>query len=125
MNRIIALFGLLMLSSCFNSERNCADFKTGTYEFESFINGALVTSRFIRNDSIEIEKFMGKTDTSSIRWINDCEYILKNLNPESMAEEKQIHIKILTTTKNGYTFEYGQVGDPKKARGKVKKVSSD
>lgn len=125
MNRIIALFGLLMLSSCFNSERNCADFKTGTYEFESFINGELVTSRFIRNDSIEIEKFMGKTDTSSIRWINDCEYILKNLNPESMAEEKQIHIKILTTTKNGYTFEYGQVGDPKKARGKVKKVSSD
>ena len=125
MNRIIALFGLLVLSSCFNSERNCADFKTGTYEFESFINGELVTSRFIRNDSIEIEKFMGKTDTSSIRWINDCEYILKNLNPESMAEEKQIHIKILTTTKNGYTFEYGQVGDPKKARGKVKKVSSD
>ena len=93
--------------------------------FDCFSTGELVNSRFIRNDSIEIEKFMGKTDTSSIRWINDCEYILKNLNPESMAEEKQIHIKILTTTKNGYTFEYGQVGDPKKARGKVKKVSSD
>ena len=122
MNRIIALFGLLMLSSCFNSERNCADFKTGTYEFESFINGALVTSRFIRNDSIEIEKFMGKTDTSSIRWINDCEYILKNMNPESMSEEKAIHMKILTTTKDGYTFEYGQVGETRKSKGEVVKI---
>ena len=125
MNRIAALFGLLLLTSCFNTERNCKDFRTGTYEFESFINGELVTSRFIRNDSIEIEKFQGKTDTSSVRWINDCEYILKNINPEGMAEEKPIHMKILSTSKDGYTFEYGQVGSAKKARGKVKKVSKD
>lgn len=125
MKRFSALLCLILLTSCFNSERNCTDFKTGTYEFESFINGELVTSRFIRNDSIEIEKFRGETDTSSVRWINDCEYILKNMHPDGMAEEKPIHIKILTTNKNGYTFEYGQVGDPKKARGKVKKVSKD
>ena len=125
MNRIAALLSLLLVSSCFNPERNCEDFKTGTFEFESFINGELVTSRFIRNDSIEIEKFMGKTDTSSVRWINECEYILKNLNPDGMAEEKAIHMKILSTTKNGYTFEYGQVGDAKKAKGKVRKVSDN
>ncbi|HKJ48525.1 MAG TPA: hypothetical protein VJ973_05515 [Christiangramia sp.] len=125
MNRIAALLSLLLVSSCFNPERNCEDFKTGTFEFESFINGELVTSRFIRNDSIEIEKFMGKTDTSSVRWINECEYILKNLNPDGMAEEKAIHMKILSTTKNGYTFEYGQVGDAKKAKGKVRKVSGN
>lgn len=124
MKKITALFSLLLLCSCFNAERNCQDFRTGTYEFESFINGELVTSRFIRNDSIEIEKFQGKTDTSSVRWINDCEYILRNTNPAGMAEEKPIHIKILTTTKNGYTFEYGQVGSSKKAKGKVNKVSN-
>ncbi|WP_026934466.1 hypothetical protein [Christiangramia echinicola] len=125
MNRIAALLSLFLISSCFNPERNCKDFKTGTYEFESFINGELVTSRFIRNDSIEIEKFMGNTDTSSVRWINECEYILKNMNPDGMAEEKAIHIKILSTTKNGYTFEYGQVGDAKKVKGKVQKVSKN
>jgi len=123
MKKIAALSSLLFLCSCFNAERNCQDFRTGTYEFESFINGELVTSRFIRNDSIEIEKFRGKTDTSSVRWINDCEYILRNTNPNGMAEEKPIHIKILTTTSDGYTFEYGQVGNPKKAKGKVRKVS--
>lgn len=122
MKRITALFSLLILSSCFNPERNCTDYRTGTYEFENFINGELVTSRFIRNDSIEIENFMGDTDTSSVRWINDCEYILKNTNPSGMAEEKPIHIKILTTNSNGYTFEYGLVGDPKKAKGKVRRV---
>lgn len=125
MKKLLALLFVLLLSSCYNAERNCQDFRTGTYEFETYLNGELVSSRFIRNDSIEIEKFQGKTDTSSVRWINDCEYILKNLNPKNRAEKKPIHIKILTTSKNGYTFEYGQVGDPKKAKGEVKRVSKD
>lgn len=122
---VLLLFVLFSLNSCFNAERDCENFKTGTYEFETYISGELQKSRFIRNDSIEIEMYQGKTDTSSVRWINDCEYILKNKNPKGMAEEKPIHIKILTTSKNEYTFEYGQVGDTKKARGQVRKVSSD
>jgi len=125
MKKILLLLAILLLTSCFDAQRNCQDFRTGTFEFETYINGELQTSRFIRNDSIEIEKYQGKTDTSSVRWINDCEYILKNTNPKSMAEEKPIHIKILTTTKNSYKFEYGQVGDPKKARGEVRKISGD
>jgi len=125
MKRILPLLAILLLCSCFDAQRNCEDFRTGTYEFETYINGELQTSRFIRNDSIEIERYQGKTDTSSVRWINDCEYILKNLNPDGMADEKPIHIKILTTTKNSYKFEYGQVGDPTKARGEVRKISED
>tara|TARA_B100000929_G_scaffold229033_1_gene185451 strand:+ start:242 stop:619 length:378 start_codon:yes stop_codon:yes gene_type:complete len=125
MNRILSLLAILLLSSCFDAERNCEDFRTGTFEFETYINGEMQTSQFIRNDSIEIEKYQGKVDTSSVRWINDCEYILKNINPKNMAEEKPIHIKILTTTKNAYTFEYGQVGSPQKARGEVRKISDN
>lgn len=125
MKKLLPLFALLLLASCYNAERNCQDFRTGTYQFETYLNGELVSSKFIRNDSIEIEKFQGKIDTSSVRWINDCEYILKNLNPENRAEKKTIHIKILTTSKNGYTFEYGQVGDPKKAKGEVTRVQLD
>jgi len=30
-----------------------------------------------------------------------------------MAEEKPVHIKILTTTDNSYTFEFSIVGDNK------------
>lgn len=121
----LLLLILLCFTSCFNAERNCENFRTGTFEFETYISGELQKSRFIRTDSIEIEIYQGKTDTSSVRWINDCEYILKNINPKGMAEEKPIHIKILTTSKNEYTFEYGQVGDSKKARGQVRKISAD
>lgn len=110
------------LTSCQEPERRCADFKTGTFQFESYLEGELVKSQFIRNDSIEIDSFRGKTDTSSVRWINDCEYIISNLNPKNRAEEKPIHIKILTTQGDSYTFEYGLVGESKRQRGTVTKV---
>lgn len=116
------MLGLCCLTSCYEPERNCEDFRTGTFEFESFLEGELVKSRFVRNDSIEIDYFRGKTDTSSVRWINDCEYLISNLNPKNRAEEKPIHIKILTTKDNSYTFEYGLVGEARKQRGTVVKV---
>lgn len=119
---LIACSLLFLLTGCFEPERNCADYRVGKFEYKTYINGEMATSTFIRNDSIEIDKFQGNTDTSSVRWINDCEYILRNINPKSMAEEKAIHMKILTTNKDGYTFEYGVVGDPKKQRGSVTKV---
>lgn len=120
MKKLLILFIFaLSLNACYSPERNCKDFHTGTFQFQTYINGEMVTSKFIRNDSIEIEEFKGETDTSSIRWVNDCEYILRNLNPDNMAEEKAMQMRILTTDENGYTFEYGQVGDPKKSRGSV------
>lgn len=112
----------LSLGSCYQPERNCADFKTGTFEFESYLEGELVKSRFVRNDSIEIDHFRGRSDTASVRWINDCEYVISNLHPRNRAEEKPIHIKILTTKGNTYTFEYGLVGESQKQRGTVVKV---
>lgn len=111
-----------MLVSCYQQERNCQKFRTGTFEFESFLDGELVKTRFTRNDSIEIDYFRGETDTSSIRWINDCEYIIKNLRPKSREEEKPLHIKILTTEGNTYKFEYGLVGETRKERGTAIKV---
>ncbi len=113
---------MALCTSCFQPERNCADFRTGTFEFEAFLEGKLQKTVFTRNDSIEIDRFQGKSDTSSVRWLNDCEYILTNLNPDSRAEEKPLHIKILTTEGNTYTFEYGLVGETKKQRGTAVKV---
>ncbi|MDT0685846.1 DNA topoisomerase IV [Autumnicola psychrophila] len=118
----LILWCSFIITGCFQPERNCEDFRTGTFEFESYLNGEIVTSRFIRNDSIEIDQFQGKADTSSVRWLNDCEFVLKNLNPENMAERKPIHMKILTTNENGYTFEYGVVGETRRERGSVRRA---
>ena len=116
------VLSLFSLSSCYESERNCKDFKTGTFEFEALVGTEMLTTTFVRNDSIEIDYFQGKADTSSVRWINDCEYIVQKINPRSMAEEKAIHMKILSTDGAFYTFEYNVVGQDRKERGTARKV---
>jgi hypothetical protein len=119
---ILLLPLLLLVVSCYNAEHNCKDFKTGKFSFEYEVDGVKKTTVFERNDSIEIETFEGKTDTASIRWVNDCEYILKKSHPKNKAEEKAIGMKILTTSGNSYTFEFGMVGADQKQKGTVTKM---
>ena len=79
-------------------------------------------SYFNRDSLYEIEFFDGKVDTSSIRWVNDCECILTKLSPLSY-QDRPIQIRIINTNDNGYTFEYSFVGDSKnKRRGKIQKL---
>lgn len=112
-----------LLVSCYNQERNCADYKTGKFEFTQEIDGINETSIFERTDSLQIETFRNEIDTSSVRWINDCEFILNNLHPKNREEKKGIHIKILSTTNEGYTFEYSYVGNTQKNKGKATKLN--
>ena len=123
MRHILILTALFALAGCYQPERNCSNFKTGTFEFETLVGTEVLKTTFVRSKDIEIDYFKGKADTASISWINDCEYILEKINPKSMAEEKAIHMKILTTEGNTYTFEYGIVGETRKERGKAVKVS--
>lgn len=95
-----------MLTSCYEIERNCSDFKTGTFQFKYTIDGIEKTGKFVRTEKLNIDYYEGKVDSSSVRWINDCEFILKKLNPQRMADKDAIHMKILSTTPNSYTFEY-------------------
>ncbi|WP_366187298.1 DNA topoisomerase IV [Flavobacterium ovatum] len=122
MKKIVLIGGLLFLAACKEPARDCTDFKTGKFKFESEIDGVMKTTFFERNDSIEIETYEGKTDTASIRWVNDCEYVLRKLHPKSMAEEKAVNIKILSTEENTYLFEYGMVGNDNKQRGTAEKL---
>ncbi len=122
MKKIIPVLSLLLIS-CYQQERNCIDFKTGTFQFESEIDNKKEVSVFERNDSLQIETFRGKTDTSTVRWINDCEFVLQKLHPKGMKEKKAIHMKILTTQKKSYTFEYSFVGDSNKQKGIVTKLN--
>ena len=109
---------LIFLSSCSFPEKDCKKFKTGNFEFKTEIDGKEYVSYFQRSDSTEIEVFNGVTDTSSVRWVSDCEFILKNINPKK--SKKSITMKILSTENDSYTFEYSIVGDySNKKRGKV------
>lgn len=122
MKKTALLLFTILFASCNNHERNCQDFKTGKFEFTQDIDGKKHTSTFVRTENLQIETYNGKTDTASVRWVNDCEFILQKLHPKNMTEEKAISMKILFTEKNSYTFEYAFVGSNKKQRGTVTKL---
>ncbi|OYU80010.1 MAG: DNA topoisomerase IV [Flavobacterium sp. BFFFF1] len=114
MKKVSLLLAALILTACFESpEKKCTDFKIGKFRVEQTINGKRSVTVFERNDSIEVETYNGKKDTSSIRWVGDCEYILRKKHPKNRQEAIAIDMKILTTSKNSYTFEFGEVGKSK------------
>ena len=119
--QILILF--LIFTSCYQPQRDCQSFKNGKFQFTATVDGQELTTTFERQDAIEIDYFQGKSDTSSVRWINDCEYIVKKINPKNRSEEKSVHMKILTTTADSYTFEYSIVGSPKKSKGTAVKIN--
>lgn len=106
MQKVALLFLTLLFFSCFQTERNCADFKTGVFEFKYEVDGIEKTGKFVRTETLNIDFYENKIDSASIRWINDCEFIQKKINPKNKPEEKAIHFKILTTSDDSYTFEY-------------------
>jgi len=122
MKNILYILIALLIVSCYNTEHNCKDFKTGKFKFEHEVDGVKKTTFFERNDSIEIETFEGKIDTATVRWISDCEYVLRKKHPKNNQEKSAISMKILTTSKNSYTFEFGMVGIETKQRGTVTKI---
>lgn len=111
----------LLFTSCYQQERNCTNYKTGTFSFKYVIDGVEKTGKFVRTDSLNIDYFENKVDSARIRWINDCEFIQTKINPKSRSEEKAIHMKILSTTDNSYTFEYSLAAQPKNKKKRVEK----
>ncbi|CAM3393573.1 DNA topoisomerase IV [Aequorivita lipolytica] len=122
MRILLVLMGYFLCTGCYEKQRVCSDFRTGTFEFEALSGTEVFKTTITRNDSIEIDFFQGKSDTSSIRWINDCEYVLKKINPKNQAEKKAILIKILTTDKDDYTFEFSEVGKTQKSKATARKI---
>lgn len=123
MKFFLILFITLLLSACYANNRQCNAFKTGSFVSAIVIDEATYVSEFTRTESLQIEAFEGKIDSSTVRWINNCEVIFHTINPKRMADQKDIHLKILTTTDSSYTFEYSYVGEAKKQRGIATKTN--
>lgn len=122
MKNLFILCLILCVSSCYEVERHCEDYQTGTFESTITIANKDFISTFTRNKSLQIETFENKTDSATVRWINDCEVIFKTINPKNRAEKKDIHLKILNTSATGYTFEYSYVGEVLKQKGIAKRI---
>ncbi|MBU3681304.1 MAG: DNA topoisomerase IV [Flavobacterium sp.] len=125
MKKYLYLFCIALLaSSCYEANLDCKSFKTGTYLSEISIQGKKHYTTSIRTDKMVIETYKGKTDTASIRWVNDCEFILTKLHPKTIAEQHAVSIRIRSSKKNSYTFDYGIVGNPHREQGKATKLTN-
>ncbi|WP_179320742.1 hypothetical protein [Winogradskyella helgolandensis] len=89
---------LLTLSGC-AQEKNCAEFKTGKFNYVD----EKLPFEIIRNDTLQIERNLktGVEIHTSVEWKSDCEYILTykkilNINRDvSDVIGKQIFVNIL------------------------------
>ena len=70
------LIFLLLFLSCYDVEKDCDSFRLGSFEFSTIVNGEIKTSRFVRSKSLEIEFYENKIDSATVKWVNDCEFIL-------------------------------------------------
>lgn len=104
-------------------ECNPKDFKTGKFVFEQVVNGRKEITTFTRTENLQIETYHERTDTASVRWVNDYEFILQKLKPRNSAEKKAISMRIISTKDKTYTFEYSFVGENKKQIGTVTKIN--
>ncbi len=98
------------IASCYQPERDCSAYKTGTFTFNYQIGDSLKTGKFVRGEKYSVDYFDNKIDSATIRWFNDCEFVLQDLE-----SKVGIQYKIITTTDSSYTFEYkNAVKDPNK-----------
>ena len=87
------LFILFLLTSCYSVDRDCENFKMGEFEFTYKLNDTIQRSLFTRTLDYEIEEFNNVIDSSSISWVNDCEFVLTKVNPKTNQEKRPVRIK--------------------------------
>lgn len=99
-----------ILGSCYQPERDCEKYKTGSFKFTYEIGDTIKEGKFIRTEDYSIDYYENKIDSATVRWFNDCEFVLQDLNSKTALQ-----YKIISTTDSSYTFQYkSAVKDPNK-----------
>lgn len=106
MKKTLSFFSLLILIGC-GQKNNCADFKTGKFEYA---DPKFSEWKVMRNDSMqyEINTENGVEILGTLEWHSDCNYTLtyKEVSNPDYAEivGKKMQVEILETTENKYKF---------------------
>jgi len=101
-----AIFTFLIvvgLSSCYQPQRDCKAFETGSFQFNYEIGDSVKTGKFVRGAEYSVDYYEGKIDSAKIRWVNDCEFVLQDIHSKTA-----IQYKIISTTDSSYTFQYNK-----------------
>lgn len=100
----------LLFSSCYQPERDCEKYKTGSFKFTYELGETVKEGVFTRDEKYSVDFYEDKIDSATVRWFNDCEFVLQDIHSKTA-----IQYKIISTTDSSYTFQYkSAVKDPNK-----------
>lgn len=106
----ILIITCLLFSSCYQPERDCEKYKTGSFKFTYELGEIVKEGKFTRDKKYSVDYYENKIDSATVRWFNDCEFVLQDIHSKTA-----IHYKIISTTDSSYTFQYkSAVKDPNK-----------
>ena len=95
---------ILIVSSCLKNDENKVEtLKVGKFRTE--LQDTDEVSIALRNDSLQIETYKGKTDTFAIKWIDPFEYVLIKKHPKNLLDSTEFHVKITRLKKDSYDFK--------------------
>ncbi|MCF7559815.1 hypothetical protein L3X39_04130 [Sabulilitoribacter multivorans] len=106
--RILYFITFICFLSC-DSQTDCSSFKNGKFKIvDKKLNHESIIER---NDSIQIERNLetGEESKYLIKWSGDCEYSLQITSGSeevlNVLKDKLIFVKIISTERDGYTFQ--------------------
>lgn len=100
----------ILFSSCYQPERDCEKYKTGSFKFTYELGETVNEGKFTRDEKYSVDYYENKIDSATVRWFNDCEFVLQDIHSKTA-----IHYKIISTKDSSYTFQYkSAVKDPNK-----------
>lgn len=122
MRYFVVLIIIFTSVSCYQVDRDCNKFRTGTFVWEQEVGGKLLKTTFTRSEHLQIEHYDNVIDSSRVEWINDCEWRVIPINPKTNADSRAYLFKILSTKENSYKFEFKQSGRDQTYTGTAVKI---
>lgn len=121
--KYIILLLLLSFFSCKTQQKDCSQFKTGTFKYADSKQQEITLTR---NDSIQIEKNNATGDEyiGSIKWLSNCMFTLTYTHVNNPDYKSVIgttfNIDINSTTKKSY--KYTAYDDTREITGEIIKI---
>ena len=108
---IIVLLALLPSAYAFSQPMDCSRFREGKFRIADTRAGAVIIADRRGGYQTESSETLKAVVRFRISWQDDCTYtlyldkVIRNENKLDFPSNMRVHVKIIETTRNGYTQE--------------------
>lgn len=113
---------ILLLSCALHKNKGCRQFRSGSFEISTRIDGNKVTHSIVRENDIQTEtdKRTGQYSKLSVKWIDECRYellVIETTMPfpdtiQKMRRTIPLKTEIISWTNDYYVFKSYRENSP-------------